>query len=562
MRKGERRGLPFLLAQRQINDLLTHRPFLGGRRMPSLTDSEDGISPSTSDKIRRPQPGSGKRLFSPKTGLSLLGFLAVGASGIVVNTLLLAAFAEAAGIHYLVSAVLATQGSTLWNFALHQALIFRSRPARRTLLGRLGRYLLVNNAALLPRAPMLAALVAWFGVHYLAANLITLVSLALVRFLLADRWIWPQAEPDPDATPRHTYDIHGILTVDSEIALPELAYFRVPSLDRAADVEVRRGRAPAEAALSRAVHYHDGFGRLGFDLTLIRSDGFKVWVSPLIGLSPHVLYTNVVEPILRWSFVERGYALVHAACIAFSGQAALITAPTDTGKTTTILRALRSQSWTFLSDDMTILSADGRVRNFPKPLTISAHTLHAVPATRLGLWERIPLAVQSRLHSRGGRRFGLLLANLGLPAATISAVVQLLIPPPKYPVNRLIPEVRISKQAAVRLVVLLERGPDQRAPLSPSMVLSALRRNSEDAYGFPPYPALEEFLSRKGDLDYHQAEQEIVAQGVRGSTGVRLASDQYRWWKHLPSLLRPGVAAAAETVPSPRAFTNEFQRPA
>ncbi|MGH2605475.1 MAG: GtrA family protein, partial [Anaerolineales bacterium] len=249
--------------------------------MASITESDDGISPPIGDKVRRPQPASGRHFFSPKTGLSLIGFLAVGASGIVVNTLLLAAFAESAGIHYLVSAVLATQGSTLWNFALHQALIFRSRPARRTLLGRLGRYLLVNNAALLPRAPMLAALVAWFGVHYLAANLITLVSLALLRFLLADRWIWPQADTESDSPARHAYDIHGILTVDSEVALPELAYFRVPSLGRAADVEVRRGRAPAEAASARAVHYHDGFGPFGFQLTLIRSEGFKVWVSPL-----------------------------------------------------------------------------------------------------------------------------------------------------------------------------------------------------------------------------------------------------------------------------------------
>lgn len=506
------------------------------------------------------QPAAARRFLSSETGLSLIAFLAVGASGIAVNTLLLAAFAEGAGLHYLVSAVLATQGSTLWNFALHQALVFRARPARRSLLGRLGRYLLVNNAALLPRAPMLAALVSWFGVHYLAANLFTLVSLALLRFLLADRWIWPRA--DTGAAERHMYNIHGILTVDSEVALPELAYFRVPSLDRPADVEVNPGEAQAEAADLRSVQYHDGLGALGFQLTLVRSKGFKVWVSPLVGLSPHVLYTNVVEPILRWSFVERGYALVHAASIAFNGQAALITAPTDTGKTTTILRALRSQSWTFLSDDMTILSADGRVRNFPKPLTISAHTLHAVPATRLGLWEQVRLALQSRLHSRGGRRFGLWLADLGLPAATINTLVQLVIPPPKYPVERLIPEVNVSRQASVRLVVLLEKGPDDRGALSAPELLAVMEENSEDAYGFPPYRSLEQFLAWRGELDLHHAEKDIVQQGLRGAAGIRLASDHYRWWKSLPSLLRPGVAAAAETVPSPRPLSNELQNSA
>ena len=528
--------------------------------MPAVTDSEDGISTPTGDRAHRSKPGAGQRWFSPKTGLSLIGFLAVGASGIVVNTLLLAAFAEAAGLHYLVSAVLATQGSTLWNFALHQALIFRSRPARRTLLGRLGRYLLVNNAALLPRAPMLAALVAWFGVHYLAANLITLVSLALLRFLLADRWIWPREESTDGAPARNTYDIHGILTVDSDIALPELAYFRVPSLPRTADIEVRRGRPPQEVSPSTIV-YDDGLGQWGFRLTMARSAGFRVWVSPLVQQSPHVLYTNVVEPILRWSFVPRGYALVHAASISFNGAAALITAPTDTGKTTTILRALQSQSWSFLSDDMTILSPDGRIRSFPKPLTISAHTLHAVPTAALSAGERLALAVQSRLHSRSGRRFGLWLAALRLPAATINALVQWLIPPPKYSVDRLIPGVSFSEEATLRHVVVLERGPDGKEALTPGMVLSALQSNAEDAYGFPPYHALEAFLSQTEGEDYHEVEREIVAQATRGCPGTRLASQEFRWWRSLPYLLRPASSATLETIPRARALRPGADRP-
>ena len=79
---------------------------------------------------------------------------------------------------------------------------------------------------------------------------------------------------------------------------------------------------------------------------------------------------------------------------------------------------------------------------YPKPLTISRHTLQggqdapALPARAHGL------VVQSRLHSRSGRRFALILARTQLPAATINAVVQLLVPPPKYHVERLVPGVR------------------------------------------------------------------------------------------------------------------------
>ena len=87
----------------------------------------------------------------------------------------------------------------------------------------------------------------------------------------------------------------------------------------------------------------------------------KYWPRPILRHSPHVLYTNVVEPILRWTFVEKGYALVHGACMAFGKDAYLVTARTDTGKTTTMLRILAQErravdNGAFLSDDLTLVS--------------------------------------------------------------------------------------------------------------------------------------------------------------------------------------------------------------
>ena len=46
----------------------------------------------------------------------LLRFVAVGATGLVVNTLLMILLVELAGLHYLLAAFVSTQGSTLWNF--------------------------------------------------------------------------------------------------------------------------------------------------------------------------------------------------------------------------------------------------------------------------------------------------------------------------------------------------------------------------------------------------------------------------------------------------------------
>jgi hypothetical protein len=171
----------------------------------------------------------------------------------------------------------------------------------------------------------------------------------------------------------------------------------------------------------------------------------EVTASPTLRYSPHVLYTNVVEPILRWTFVKKGYALVHCATIAFGDKAYMITARTDTGKTTTLLKILSHQrrdsdQAAFLSDDMTLVSPKGIAMTYPKPMTISFHTLRAVNSKTLNFTEKLILPFQSRVHSREGRKAAFFISKSKLPAATINLIVQALIPPPKYYVQKLIPK--------------------------------------------------------------------------------------------------------------------------
>ena len=68
-----------------------------------------------------------------------------------------------------------------------------------------------------------------------------------------------------------------------------------------------------------------------------------------------MVYTNVVEALLRFVLVSRGYMLLHSACLELDGHGVMLTARTDTGKTGTILRLLREHGGGFLSDDMTIV---------------------------------------------------------------------------------------------------------------------------------------------------------------------------------------------------------------
>jgi dolichol-phosphate mannosyltransferase len=341
-------------------------------------------------------------------------------------------------------------------------------------------------------------------------------------------------------TPRHSYSLHGLVTIRSERALPELEYFKSTTVGDAVDIDVVIAARPPARVGPGSIRYAELFGQLGFTVAIDRDASCAhVVASPLVGASPHVLYTNVVEPILRWSLVRRGHALMHGACLARDGRALFITALTDTGKTTTVLYALQDDGdgWGFLADDMTIVSPSGRVKSFPKPLTISLHTLRAVDHAPLTSWERLALQVQSRLHSRAGRGAGMWLSARKAPAATLNALVQMVIPPPKYMVDRLIPDVRYETDASLAAIVLIERGPALEEPLDEAEAADIMLVNADDAYGFPPYPTLAPFLRVWEGEDLRQREREIVAAETRGVPGMRLRRSDRAWHEGLARLL-------------------------
>ena len=465
----------------------------------------------------------------------LTRFGLVGASGLIVNLLLLATFTHFGSLHYVLSAALATQGSTMWNFTLTEIWVFRDRSTKRPALLRLGGFLLMNNAMFVLRGPFLVILTSGLGLHYLLSNLVTLIALGFVRYLASDGWIWANHHsPRPKW---FNYDIHGILRLTSEVRLPELDYFSTSEVPERPDVKVRIGRPVDRAASNGQFHYGESPGRFGFWVTIAREEFMEVVASPLLRRSPHVLYTNVVEPILRWTLVQRGYALVHAACIAVDGKAVLVTAQTDTGKTTTILRLLAHHPLAFLSDDMIILDRDGRVLCYPKPLTISRHTLEAVKGAPLSRWERLALVVQSRLHSKSGRRTALMLARVPLPMASINAVVQMIVPPPKYAIQRLIPGVTVAQEARVSHLVAIEHGPDLQTPLNSAVALNTILRNCEDAYGFPPYGALEGFLCARNGDNLHQRERDIISKALHRRPATLIRSQTRSWWERLPAIV-------------------------
>ena len=126
-------------------------------------------------------------------------FTAVGAAGLAVNQGLFWLATSISPEHYLVAAVVATVGSTTFNFAGIETWVFRRRrqPGLRPMVRRYMAYAAINSAALLLRLPALYLLTNVLHHNYLLANLITLVALTVARFALSDRLIWPGKQTIP-----------------------------------------------------------------------------------------------------------------------------------------------------------------------------------------------------------------------------------------------------------------------------------------------------------------------------------------------------------------------------
>jgi dolichol-phosphate mannosyltransferase len=132
--------------------------------------------------------------------------------------------------------------------------------------------------------------------------------------------------------------------------------------------------------------------------------------------------------------------LLHFVCIGKRfDQGILISAPPDTGKTSTVLKCME-MGFSLLSDDMTILSLPNQALCFPKPMTISSHTYRTAVATSKSGNSRqhvkgLGFRVRSMIHSKRGRKMMRKLSNINVPFFTINAIGQVIFKPPKHKID-------------------------------------------------------------------------------------------------------------------------------
>jgi hypothetical protein len=181
------------------------------------------------------------------------------------------------------------------------------------------------------------------------------------------------------------------------------------------------------------------------------------------------LYVYIVEPLLRWLFLQRGLALVQAGCVVVNGRTRLITAPIRSTITEAVSAALKDESHgCLLSHDLTLIQPTGEAFSYPKPII-----LHKALETPWMRW------LGARLRRRR------------LPTATLNAFVQSVWPPRRLSLNQQIPYASITDRAQIDDIVLLaQNGHPVTPPVTPEEVVAQLVANGRDDYGFPLYDLL------------------------------------------------------------------------
>lgn len=200
------------------------------------------------------------------------------------------------------------------------------------------------------------------------------------------------------------YDMHDLLALRLHVfGAGHADYFRsrfdcfaASSPSRDADIDIHLGsflhgahttaefgegccRALVDTAGRRLARWQTRITGLDGPRTTIRFDGN--W------RATRYLFFNFLEPIINYRLAQDGACLVHAACFRINGRGVLVCGYEGSGKTTTLLNMLERGA-DYLSDEMTIITADGRAMSYPTPLSLQDYNMNRYLSRRLSGMQR------------------------------------------------------------------------------------------------------------------------------------------------------------------------------
>lgn len=122
-------------------------------------------------------------------------FALVGLSGVLLNTGLLVALVEGAGLDEVLAATIATEAAILSNFSLNDRWTFADARSPFGRLRRAAQYNAIALGGLLISVTALAALTRGVGLHYLLANLVAISAGFSWNYALNARMTWSSRRP-------------------------------------------------------------------------------------------------------------------------------------------------------------------------------------------------------------------------------------------------------------------------------------------------------------------------------------------------------------------------------
>jgi hypothetical protein len=208
-----------------------------------------------------------------------------------------------------------------------------------------------------------------------------------------------------------------------------------------------------------------------------------------------------------------------------------MSAPPDTGKTTTVLKCVK-KGYSFLSDDMTIIRLPNEALCFPKPMTISSHTFKTAVSVSNSRDTDRSLRLRSLVHSKTGRAFMHKLAKLNVPIFTINTIGQSIVRPPKYSIISILQDAKIKKDTKVDNLYFLKREGNEFIQLDTTTALDLAVENSDDAFIFPPYAELLKYISINGKtaIELLEEEKKLLNSFLSGISCYMVKSETRDWF--------------------------------
>jgi hypothetical protein len=108
----------------------------------------------------------------------------------------------------------------------------------------------------------------------------------------------------------------------------------------------------------------------------------------------------------------------------------------------------------------------------------------------------------------------------------------------------------MAREARLAGMFVIERGDDAILSLDSKEALETLLKNCDDAYGFPPYHSIKEFLIQQNGTDLRQVERGIISDAFSSLPATLIRSKDADWWRLIPGYVDEAIAVYFPPRPS------------